>query len=249
MSSKSLSAAILIIGNEILSGRTLDKNTQYIAEKLGARGVRVVDVRVVPDIENTVVKAVNELRAAVDYLFTTGGIGPTHDDITAQCIAKAVGAEFETNQQAYKILEAHYGIDELTPARARMARMPAGATLVPNPVSAAPGFIIENIHVMAGVPKIMQAMLDHILPTLGHGAVVHAKTVVSKLPESALADALSTLQDAFPDIEIGSYPSFKAGNVGVSVVLRSTDEARLWQAAEQTAQLVRDLGDEPQLVD
>lgn len=226
-------AAILVIGNEILSGRTLDKNTQHIALKLGERGIKLIEARVVPDIEAEVIAAANTLRAKADYLFTTGGIGPTHDDITAECIAKAVGAEFGRHALAYQVLENYYGKEDLTEARARMARMPLDATLVDNPVSGAPGFNIENIYVMAGVPKIMHGMLDNILPTLGEGAQVFSETIMCGLPESELSEDLGKIQDAHPDVDIGSYPNFKAGNTGLSVVIRGYDEGLIQTVAQK----------------
>ena len=174
-----------------------------------------------------------------DYVFTTGGIGPTHDDITSETIAKAFGVAWEMNEQAREILLAHYGEAELTEARLRMAMIPAGASLIPNPVSSAPGFKIENVHVMAGVPRIMQGMLDHILPTLAGGVAVQSVTVSIDIAESKLSDELGALQDAFPDLDIGSYPNFRNGKLGVSAVMRGRDESML---AAAKAQLIEVLG-------
>lgn len=224
-------AALLIIGNEILSGRTKDKNGGYIAEKLTENSVALAEIRVVPDIEEKIIEAVNEMRGDVKYLFTTGGIGPTHDDITAASIAKALGRDLERNAEALQILENYYGIEELTEARKKMAEMPVGSKLIPNPVSGAPGFVAENIYVMAGVPRIMQAMLDHIIAEhLEGGAKVLSNTVSSSLPESAIAGALGDVQIQFPNIDIGSYPRFHEGKLGLSLVMRGVDEAALKDA-------------------
>lgn len=236
-----VTAALLIIGNEILSGRTKDKNAGHIAEKLTEHGVALSEVRVVPDIEARIVEALNELRARNNYVFTTGGIGPTHDDITAACIAKAVEKDLERNKEALDILEDYYGIEELTEARKKMAEMPAGSTLIPNPVSGAPGFIIENIYVMAGVPRIMQAMLDHILADLKGGAKVFSNTLASPLPESAIAADLGAVQEQYPDIDIGSYPRFHEGKLGLSIVLRGVDQARLSAATATVEEMLAKL--------
>lgn len=235
---KQYKAAIIVIGNEILSGRTQDKNIQYIAEKLGAGGVVLSEVRIIPDIEARIIATVNEVRTQVDYVFTTGGIGPTHDDITAECVAKAFGVPYEMNAESYTILEAHYGAENFTPARQKMAMMPKGVGLIPNPVSAAPGFVIGNVYVMAGVPRIMQAMLDHILSSLQGGAVIQSKTVTADLPESTIAIGLGEIQSQWPQVDIGSYPFFKDGKVGVSVVLRSTDEKSLGRATQDVQALM-----------
>lgn len=241
MTDRQYKAALVVIGNEILSGRTQDKNINYVAVSLGAAGVSLAEVRVIPDIEGKIIAAVNELRAEFDYVFTCGGIGPTHDDITASCIAKAFGVAHEIDPRAFAILEAHYGAGEFTPARQRMAMIPKGADLIPNPVSAAPGFIIGNVYVMAGVPRIMQAMLDHVVQSLKGGAVIQSRTVTSHTPESAIAIGLGEIQDEFPQVEIGSYPFFQDGKVGVSVVLRGVDEDSLSRAENAVAALVESL--------
>lgn len=235
---KVYTAAVLVIGNEILSGRTLDKNTQYIAQKMVERGVRLVEARVIPDIRDKIIETLNTLRAQVDYVFTTGGIGPTHDDITAECVAAAFDVELEKNPEAFEVLKKNYTEGEFTPARQKMAMIPAGATLIPNPVSAAPGFIIGNVHVMAGVPKIMQAMMDHIAHGLAGGDVMLSETVTFDMPESEMAGTLAELQEKYPDVEIGSYPNYRDGKPSLNVVLRSTDAERL---AAVTGEL-RELG-------
>lgn len=242
---KIYTAAVIIIGNEILSGRTQDTNTPWIAEKLNERGITLSEARVIPDIKSKIAGTVNAMRAEFDYIFTTGGIGPTHDDITAESIAEAFGVPLETHPDAYKVLEAHYGAADLTPARLRMALIPAGARLIPNPVSAAPGFIIENVHVMAGVPRIMQAMLDNVLNNLEGGEPLLSNTITCEMPESELADDMTALQEKFPDVLIGSYPHFQAGNFGLSVVLRCVDRDLLKAASEELVTMILSRGKTP----
>lgn len=236
-----VTAAVVIIGNEILSGRTQDKNINYIALKLGEIGIRLREVRIIPDVEAVIVDTVNTLRHSYNYVFTCGGIGPTHDDITSECIARAFGVEYEVNPEAFMILEKHYPVGEFTPARQKMAMLPRGAGLVLNPVSAAPGFVMENVYVMAGVPRIMQAMMDNIAVTLKGGDIVHSRTVSTSLPESKIAEGLTVIQSEYEDVDIGSYPYFKDGNLGVSVVLRGTVEARLDSASDQVEALFQKL--------
>ncbi|MGH1376358.1 MAG: competence/damage-inducible protein A [Alphaproteobacteria bacterium] len=233
--SKKYTAAMIVIGNEILSGRTQDKNINYVANALVKCGISLIEVRIIPDIEDVIVDTVATLKQRVDYVFTSGGIGPTHDDITADCIAKACGVEIKVSQDAHDMLLAHYGEADLNEARLRMARIPVGASLIPNPVSAAPGFIIENVHVMAGVPRIMQAMTDHVAATLKGGAILESRTVASSMPESVIAKGLGDIQDCYETVEIGSYPYFQDGVLGVNVVLRSSDPDALGQA-EQAVQ-------------
>ncbi len=234
-----IKAAVIIIGNEILSGRTQDKNINHLAVKLGEQGIRLTEVRIIPDIEDRIIATIHDLKKSVNYIFTCGGIGPTHDDITAECVAKAFNVPLETNPEAYAILEKHYGAGEFTPPRQKMAKIPRGASLILNPVSSAPGFVIEDVYVMAGVPRIMQAMLDNVLVNLRGGDVVHSRTVSSPLPESRIAEALGDIQAKWPDIEIGSYPYFKDGGFGVSVVLRGTDESKLDTAAKQVEEMIK----------
>ncbi len=224
---KKVTAALLIIGNEILSGRTVDANLPYLASFLGKIGIRLVEVRVVSDIEAEIVDAVNTLRAKVDYLFTTGGIGPTHDDITSASVAKAVGRKLIRHPEAERRLIDFYPPERRTEARMKMAETPEGAELIDNPVSVAPGFIVENVHVMAGVPKIMQAMLDVLRPRLQGGAVVHSRTLVVFRGEGDMASSLSAIQDRFPTIDIGSYPFFRMDKPGTSIVFRSDDTSAI----------------------
>ncbi len=237
-------AGMVVIGNEILSGRTQDKNINWLASRLSEQGIALAEVRIVPDIEAKIIEAVVTLKEEYDYVFTSGGIGPTHDDITADSVAKALGAELVMNDEARVILLEHYGEENLTQARLKMARIPVGGALIPNPVSAAPGFQLENVYVMAGVPRIMQAMLDHVLPTLEGGQIMQSRTITCKLPESKLAEALGVIQDEFPSVDIGSYPNFREGNFGVSVVLRSVDEEALGAAAAKVTGMMDDMGAE-----
>ena len=244
-------SALIIIGNEILSGRTLDKNTQYIGETMGAHGVPLSEVRVVPDVEDKIIDTVNEMRKAYDYVFTTGGIGPTHDDITAATVAKAFDVPFGRNEDAYQILLSYYGEADLTEARATMADMPVAEdlALINNPVSAAPGFRIGNVFVMAGVPKIMQAMLGHVLQMVEGGAPTLSRTIMVELPESEIAHILSTVQDQFSDVDIGSYPQFRQNaGWGVSVVLRHVDAALLDEVQAALVQAFEQVGVKPKVL-
>ncbi len=224
-------AAILVIGDEILSGRTKDKNIGHIADYLTAIGIDLREVRVVPDVEDEIVAAVNALRARYDHVFTTGGIGPTHDDITADAVAKAFGVPIDVDPRAVAMLLERIAKADLNEARLRMARIPEGATLIPNSVSKAPGFTIGNVHVMAGVPSIMHAMLDALGPTLPTGAKMHSRSIAAGLREGDLAASFGAVQAKFPDVAMGSYPGFQEG-VGftTTLVLRSRDEARLAEA-------------------
>lgn len=241
-------AGLIIIGNEILSGRTHDTNTPWIAERFTQRGVILAEVRVIPDMEDMIVKTVNELREQYDYIFTTGGIGPTHDDITAESIARAFEVSLIKSDDAYQTLVEFYEQDELTPARAKMAMVPQGATLIPNPVSGAPGFQIGNVYVMAGVPRIMQAMFDHVMGHLAVGALVLSHTVACQASESEIADDFALLQERFPDVQMGSYPHYRGGLIGLSLVLRTADRARLDEAAAALDAMLKTYGVQPQAV-
>ena len=222
-----VTAALLVIGDEILSGRTKDKNIGYIAEYLTAIGIDLREVRVVPDVEADIVAAVNALRARYDHVLTTGGIGPTHDDITADSIAKAFGVPIDFDPRAVAILSERYGKADLNEARMRMARIPAGAALIDNPVSKAPGFTIGNVHVMAGVPSIMQAMLDALAKDLPTGKKMHVALGAGGNGRGRIAAPLGAIQAAHPDVSIGSYPSFDpASGFTTTIVLRSREEAK-----------------------
>lgn len=242
-------AAICLIGDELLSGRTRDINTQTIAVFLGQYGIPVREVRIVPDDQDRIVEAVNELRARETYVFTTGGIGPTHDDITADAIAAAFEVEIGEHPDALKILETRYAeVDtEFTPARRRMARIPHSASLIANPVSGAPGFQTGNVFTLAGVPKIVEGMLQDIGHRLETGRKVHAVTVqAAGLREGDLAERLGELVNAFDDVNIGSYPWFRSINDhGVALVARGQDATRLSEVADQLEGLVRSLDGEP----
>jgi molybdenum cofactor synthesis domain-containing protein len=237
-----VTAGLIVIGNEILSGRTHDKNIPWIAERLEQHGIQLLQVRVVADIEHDIVEAVNALRGRYRYVFTTGGIGPTHDDITAPSVAKAFGRLMERNTEALKRLRAYYKVEDFNDARQRMADMPRDITLIDNPVSAAPGFSIENVYVMAGVPAIMQAMFDSVLPTLKGGPAVKSKTIQTELKEGQIAAGLEKVQKKHPAISIGSYPYFKDGLVGVSLVLRGTDEFAIQKAYQDVRAMLDDIG-------
>jgi molybdenum cofactor synthesis domain-containing protein len=226
-----VTAAVLVIGDEILSGRTKDTNIGTIADHLTSIGIRLREVRVVADVEDEIVAAVNALRARYDYVFTTGGIGPTHDDITADAVAKAFGVTIDIDPRARAMLRERLSEAELTPARLRMARIPSGADLVDNPVSRAPGFFIGNVIVMAGVPRIMAAMLEAVTPRLRTGAKLLSLSIHVNAPEGTIAPHLSAAQGDFSDVQMGSYPYFEDGRPGVYLVLRSVDPERLEAAA------------------
>lgn len=245
MNDKIVTAAVLVIGNEILSGRTKDANLNYIATELNAIGVRLLEARVVADVPAAIVKAVNELRAAYDYVFTTGGIGPTHDDITSECVAKAFGVPLIKDPRAVKLLTEHYGEANLTEARLRMAQLPDGAILVDNPISTAPGFQIGNVFVLAGVPAICRAMFDGIKGRLQVGDKVHSATISAFVGEGVIAKGLGALQDRYPELEIGSYPFFRQGRFGASFVLRGTKTDAIRAAADELRGIIRGLGADP----
>jgi len=226
-----VTAALLVIGDEILSGRTKDRNIGTIADHLTAIGIRLQEVRVVSDNEAEIVAALNALRARYDYVFSTGGIGPTHDDITADSVARAFGVTIDVDPRAVDVMLERFSREDLTPARLRMARIPQGAELIDNPISKAPGFMIGNVIVMAGVPRIMEAMLSAVTPRLRTGSKLLSLTIDARCREGNVAPALSAAQAAFPDVMMGSYPYDENGRVGALLVLRSTNAARLEVAA------------------
>jgi molybdenum cofactor synthesis domain-containing protein len=237
-----ITAAALIIGDEVLSGRTQDQNTHYIAHYLAQLGVDLCEVRVTPDVAEEIVAAVNALRQRYTYVFTTGGIGPTHDDITAEAIAQAFGVEIVEDPRAIAMLLERIKPEQLNEARRRMARIPRGAELIENPISKAPGFIIENVIVMAGVPVIMQAMLDSVSPRLKTGVKILVETVdADSVPEGRYAGKLAEIARNRPGVSIGSYPSFSSDGVRNQIVLRSRNEAELRAAVEETRTLVAQL--------
>jgi molybdenum cofactor synthesis domain-containing protein len=238
-------AAILIVGNEILSGRTQDVNIKFIAERLNLRGIRLMEVRIVRDEEDAIIKAVHDLSANYGAVFSTGGIGPTHDDITVDCIAKAFDVEVEVNAEAQRRMEEYCKTRNvaMNEGRMRMTRIPKGATLIDNPVSAAPGFKINNVYVMAGVPNIMQGMFAAIEPTLAQGVPLLSNTVSCSLRESDIAIELEKIQKKYPDLEIGSYPGMAGAGPHVSLVIRGTDEEALQKATKDVSALVKSAGD------
>ena len=237
-----MKAALIIIGNEILSGRTKDKNLAYLAEWLNEIGIQLYEVRVIRDDEKEIVDCVNLLRKKYDYVFTTGGIGPTHDDITTESIAKAFNVELETNPEALRILQSYYKEGELNEARLKMTLLPKGAELVENPVTKAPGFKMENVFVMAGIPSIMQGMLEGAKAFLKVGNKMTSKSIDVFMPESYVAEELSIMQDNYPEVEIGSYPFNKEGQFGTSLVMRSANLDSLERCASDVAEMVKKLG-------
>ena len=222
-----VNAAILIIGNEILSGRTQDTNTSTLATWLNSIGVKVNEVRVIPDVEKTIVDTLNVLRKSNNYVFTTGGIGPTHDDITAQSVSKTFNRKYEIHKEAFKILEAYYKKGEFNKGRQRMAWMPENAELILNPTSGAPGFSVENVFCLPGVPSIMKSMLGGLKNKLAGGEPILSHTINLRTVESEIASSLTQVQDKNKDVEIGSYPFFHAGKLGVSIVLRSDKKSKI----------------------
>jgi molybdenum cofactor synthesis domain-containing protein len=236
-------ACLLVIGNEILSGRTQDINIKFLATRLGEIGIPLREVRVIPDIAATIIATVNEVRAAFDHVFTTGGIGPTHDDITSECISAAFGVPWEIHPEAFALMEARYAKGEFNAARRRMATMPRGATLIKNAISAAPGFSIGNVHVMAGVPRIMQAMFDALAPTLAGGRPVISRAVYAMgLMEGTIAAGLEAIQNRYPELDVGSYPFARDAGHGVAIVSKGTDVAEAEAATADVTALMSGLG-------
>ena len=239
-------ACLLIIGDEILSGRTQDANLKFLGERLAAMGIQLSEARVVPDVEARIVEAVNTVRVLYTYVFTTGGIGPTHDDITTPCVAKAFGRKVIRHPGAEQKLRAYYG-ERTNEARLRMAEIPGGAgvELIENHMSVAPGYRIENVFVMAGVPSVARAMFDAVAPSLQTGAPVYSQSVDAHVKEGDIAAALSAIQDAHPNVSIGSYPFMRFDKLGASIVARSTDKAAISVVIDKVAEAMRALGEEP----
>jgi len=244
-----VTACVIVIGNEVLSGRTRDANVAMIGAGLAELGLRLREARIVPDDRTAIIETVNACRARYDYVFTTGGIGPTHDDITAACIAEAFGVALERNAEAVRRLRAHYGDGDLNEARLRMANIPAGAELIDNPVSQAPGFRMANVYVLAGVPRIAKAMFDGLKHGLRGGQPVLSRAVSADLREGDMAEALAAIQDAFPDVDLGSYPFLRNDRLGVSIVARGVDAARLEAAIARVAAAMTALGGTPVMRD
>jgi molybdenum cofactor synthesis domain-containing protein len=237
-----VTACLIIIGNEILSGRTRDANLPFLAGRLNELGVRLREARVIPDNEATIVATVNECRHRFTYVFTTGGIGPTHDDITADSVAKAFGVRLVRNPEAVRRLREHYAEGDLNEARLRMANIPEGADLLDNPVSRAPGFRLGNVFVLPGVPTIMQAIFEGFRHQLVGGRPVLSRAVIVYAPEGTIAERLRALQARFPEVEMGSYPFLRRDRLGTSVVLRAVERERIDAAADALWALVRELG-------
>ena len=236
---KEIIAGIIIIGNEVLSGRTKDVNTSTISTWLNTLGITVKEVRIIPDDKNKIIDTVNELRKNFNYIFTTGGIGPTHDDITAESISEAFNLDYGFHKEAFSILERYYKPGEFNTGRQKMAKMPISANLILNPSSGAPGFYIENVFCLPGVPSILKSMLGGINNVLVGGDPVISKTLNLRTVESEIAKSLSDVQDQNKEVEIGSYPFFRAGKLGVSIVLRSTEQNKIDQCNDQILHFVK----------
>ena len=235
-----VNAAILIIGNEILSGRTQDTNTGTLALWLNSIGVKVQEVRVIPDIEEIIINSVNILRIQYDYVFTTGGIGPTHDDITAESISKAFNLKYEMHKEGYKILEKYYKPGEFNEGRQKMIWMPENAKLILNPTSGAPGFNVENVFCLPGVPSILKSMLGGLKNDIVGGEPILSQTINLRTVESEIANSLTKVQDNNKDVEIGSYPFFQAGKLGVSIVIRSEQQRKIDECILQILNFVKE---------
>ena len=237
---KEVNAAILIIGNEILSGRTKDLNTSTISSWLNGIGIRVLEVRVVPDVEEKIISSLNELKKNFSYVFTSGGIGPTHDDITAETVSKCFDLKYEIHQNAYKILEKYYGKENFNEGRQKMVWMPSNANLILNPASGAPGFNIENVFCLPGVPSILQSMLPELKNKLVGGNPILSKTISLKTIESEIAKSLKDVQNNNKDVDIGSYPFFRKGKIGVSIVMMSESQSKIDICNSQILNLINE---------
>jgi molybdenum cofactor synthesis domain-containing protein len=243
---ESPTACVIVIGDEILSGRTQDTNIRFLAERLGAIGVRLKEARVVPDVHETIVGTINDMRRRHTYVFTTGGIGPTHDDITTDAVSAAFGRKVVRHPRIVEAMQAYFK-DQLNEARLRMANVPDGpdVDLIDNTLSIAPGYRIENVYVLAGVPSIAQAMYNALEPSLRRGDPVYSQSVDAEVREGDIADALSAIQDAHPNVAIGSYPYGQAGKSRTSIVARSTDREEIARVIQEVADMMRALNAEP----
>ena len=237
---KDLFAGIIIIGNEILSGRTKDLNTSTISKCLNSIGVKVKEARVIPDDEKIIIETINELRKKFDYIFTSGGIGPTHDDITSESVSKSFGLKYEIQKEAFKILEKYYSPGEFNEGRQRMSWMPSNAKLIFNPASGAPGFYVENVFCLPGVPSILESMLPGLTNNLVGGEPILSHTISLRTLESEIAKSLKNVQEKNKNVEIGSYPFFRQGKVGVSLVIRSKDKSQIDTCSEQILNFVKE---------
>ena len=236
---KKVNAAIIIIGNEILSGRTQDANVVHLSKWLNELGIKVEEVRVIPDVEDCIVNTVNEVRKKFKYVLTTGGIGPTHDDITSRSIAKAFKVSYGYNKEAYETLEKYYKPGEFNDGRKKMAKMPDKASLIYNPSSGAPGFIVENVYCLPGVPSILKSMVNGLKNRISGGKKILSKTISVSTVESEIAKPLEDIQNKFKNIEIGSYPFFRMGKVGVSIVMRSTEKNQIDDCSKQIVSFIQ----------
>ena len=236
---KKMNAAIIIIGNEILSGRTQDANVVHLSKWLNELGIKVEEVRVIPDVEDCIVNTVNEVRKKFKYVLTTGGIGPTHDDITSRSIAKAFKVSYGYNKEAYETLEKYYKPSEFNDGRKKMAKMPDKASLIYNPSSGAPGFIVENVYCLPGVPSILKSMVNGLKNRISGGKKILSKTISVSTVESEIAKPLEDIQNKFKNIEIGSYPFFRMGKVGVSIVMRSTEKNQINDCSKQIISFIQ----------
>tara|TARA_Y100000590_G_scaffold453886_1_gene599715 strand:+ start:506 stop:1258 length:753 start_codon:yes stop_codon:yes gene_type:complete len=220
-------AAILVIGDEILSGRTQDVNVSFLSKWLNDLGVKVTEVRIIEDKEESIISCINEIKEKFKYIFTTGGIGPTHDDITSKSVAKAFGLKYDFHKEAYGILEKYYKPGEFNEGRKKMAKIPEDALLIYNPSSGAPGFIVENVFCLPGVPSILKSMVDGLKDKIVGGKKILSKTISVQTVESEIAQSLENVQNQFKEVKIGSYPFFRLGKIGVSIVLRSTEKNKI----------------------
>jgi molybdenum cofactor synthesis domain-containing protein len=246
MAATNPTACLLVIGNEVLSGRTQDANIKFLATGLGELGIPLREVRVIPDVPQTIIDTVNEVRAIFDYVFTTGGIGPTHDDITSECIAAAFGVPWEPHPVAWARMERTYPPGGFNAARQRMATMPRGATLIDNALSVAPGFQIGNVYVMAGVPRVMQSMFEWLAPRLKGGPKIEQRAVhATGLPEGLIAEGLGAIQARYPQIDLGSYPFYRPDGNGVALVAKGSDVAAAEAAVAEVTALIQELGRVP----
>ena len=234
-----VNAAIIIIGNEILSGRTQDTNVVVLSKWLNELGVKLEEVRVIPDIEDNIIKTVNELRKKFNYVFTTGGIGPTHDDITSKSIAKAFTLSYKYHEEAYSMLEKYYGVNKFNDGRKKMSMMPENASLILNPSSGAPGFIVDNVYCLPGVPSILKSMLGGLNDKIVGGKKILSRTINLRTVESEIANSLTKVQDSNKEVEIGSYPFFQAGKLGVSIVIRSENQSKIDTCTSQILDFVK----------
>ena len=243
---QAVTASVIIIGNEILSGRTQDINLNHIASTLGGWGIQVHHARVIPDDEDIIVNTINEVRTSYDYVFTTGGIGPTHDDITAVCIAKAFDVPVIQHPDIAERIRQRPAPDDIMASRLLMARVPQGAALIDNPSGGPQGFAVENVYVMAGIPRVMQAMLSTLEGKLKSGFIVRSQTIRAYTGESSIADALARIQSDFPSVDIGSYPFLREERYGTHLVIRGADTSVLATVADAVMDAVRAIGEEPE---